>query len=205
MTGVLVMTLVPVTAVRSGAGPASVVVMPGGRVMGVVVGAYVVQGSGGRLVLVATLVSVVVFVVDRHVDHLQCRTYTPWGYTASAGLPADASGWHRPAVAHIPRLATRRHRRVSHQKKSAAVTSPCRRVNDVAAAGPGRIHRRPDRRLDREDASCGIASGVIMTVTGYSTLSIIGTILVIAIIPFVAASPRRRRTSSAEEQQSSRT
>ncbi|MFI7553524.1 hypothetical protein ACIBQ2_27730 [Micromonospora sediminimaris] len=54
-------------------------------------------------------------------------------------------------------------------------------------------------------AGGGIASGVVMTATSYSTLPIIGGILALAVIPFVATSARQSRTSSAEQQQSSLT
>jgi MFS family permease len=45
-------------------------------------------------------------------------------------------------------------------------------------------------------AGGGIASGVIMTATSYSTLSIIGGILALAVIPFIATSTRRDRTAT---------
>jgi MFS family permease len=45
-------------------------------------------------------------------------------------------------------------------------------------------------------AGGGIASGVIMTATSYSALSILGGILALAVIPFVVASSRRGRTAT---------
>jgi MFS family permease len=45
-------------------------------------------------------------------------------------------------------------------------------------------------------AGGGIASGVIMTATSYSALSVIGGILALAVIPFVAASARRGRPAT---------
>ncbi|GIE36303.1 hypothetical protein Ait01nite_093480 [Actinoplanes italicus] len=43
-------------------------------------------------------------------------------------------------------------------------------------------------------AGGGIASGMIMAATSYATLSIIGGLLALAVIPFVAASTMRTAT-----------
>lgn len=78
------MAFVPVTTVGSGAGAASVVVVPGRRVMAVAVCVRVVKGCRGRVVPLAVLAGVV-FVVDRHVDHPNAEHIPPGVYSKGRG------------------------------------------------------------------------------------------------------------------------
>jgi hypothetical protein len=64
----------------------------------------------------------------------------------------------------------------------------------ITDASPARSRARTQGAVDvgvaLAGAGGGIASGMVMAATSYATLSIIGALLALTVIPFVAASAR---------------